>query len=155
VKKSPAQLDREIAEALSTPAQLDAEIAGKSKARKPRVVAHPKTTGETVIEVPDPLGSSYRRTFRLRPAETKTNYERGYQTMMAKSAKRTDDTWFVLTKSGMYVGILQEGSGSNPWNVYKLRQERGAISQSGEEVGASIRDAETRQDAVARGWWNT
>lgn len=144
--KTPAQFDAEIAEALS---------GGKKKARAVRVASHPKVTGETVIDVPDPLGSSYRRTFRLRPADMKTNYGNGGQVMMVMPAKRTDDTWLILTKSGMYVGVLQEGSGANPWNVYKLRQERGSIGQGGEEIGMNVRYGATWQEAIARGWWNT
>lgn len=148
--KTAAQLDREIAEALDK---------SKKKPRTPRVLPSPKATGETTVSVPSPTGTGHLYAYRLRPAEMRTIYETyGHGSeLIVKPAKRTDDTWLVLTKSGMYVGVLQEGSsyGDEPWCVYKLDRQTSAIAVAGEKVSKNIRCAATWQEAVAKGWWNT
>lgn len=165
-KKTASQLDAEIAEYLEEavyknpeafPGEAPVVLArrARNKGRAPKVPASPKPTGDTTITLPSSTGSGYGYTLTLRPAKVKTSYGpygHGPEKQTAYPAKRSDDQWFVLSKSGMYIGVLEEGSGDEPWCVTKLEREAGAIGPDGIGLRGGIRCAATWQEALARMW---
>jgi len=86
----------------------------------------------------------------------RTTYLNGSGTKTATLAKRSEEQWLVSTKSGRYLGVLQEGSGREPWSVAQLESEPTTIGGSGVRVRNYILTAATWRDAIAEGalvWW--
>jgi hypothetical protein len=153
--KSPAQLDREIAEALGTPTY--AEKNRKAERAAQATGSSPKLTGTTTIIVPNGQGDArpgYGYTYKLTPADLRTKYSSGGgQDLIATRAKKSMVHWLVQTKNGTYVGVLEEGIGREPWAIYKFDPPRGAISSAGEPVrGNSQVSSASWRDAVKRGF---
>jgi hypothetical protein len=85
-----------------------------------------------------------------------TTYLNGSETKTVTLAKRSEEQWLVSTKSGRYLGVLQEGSGREPWGVAQLATETTTIGGSGVRVRSYILTAPTWRDAIAEGalvWW--
>lgn len=153
----PASERGTVAEPADKPSALSPGMRAalaKAKKRPPRIAATPKNTGDTKIEIPSSTGTGYGYTFLLRPAKIKHDYTRGSGSeRIAYPTKRADDAWFVLSKNGTYLGVLEEGSGREPWGVSQLESSAGHVGERGVSVKASIRSAVTWQEAVAKGWW--
>jgi hypothetical protein len=162
MSRSPNHMDADIAEFLvlggrvvAAPAAAHVPEPTPHATRRPRrLPPHPAMAKETRLEVPD--GSGHPFTVVLRPARVRTTYLNGSGMKMATLAKRTEEQWLVSTKSGRYLGILQEGGGREPWGVAQLASETTAIGESGVRVRSHILTAATWRDAIAEGalvWW--
>lgn len=166
MSKSPHQMDTDIAEFLvlggrivpepAAPAahHIPEPTAAHATRRSRRLPPRPSTTKETRLEVPGRTGHPF--TVVLRPASVRTTYLNGSETKTVTLAKRSEEQWLVSTKSGRYLGILQEGSGREPWGVAQLATETTTIGGSGVRVRSYILTAPTWRDAIAEGalvWW--
>ena len=148
MKPTSAQMDRDLAAAGIT------KPAGSKRA--PKLAATPKMTGDTRIEVSSPTDSGYLTTYILRPATTRTDYRSnsGGDTFVM-NAKRSQGEWLVLSRNGTYLGALCEGSGREPWCTQELAGgSTAAIPKDGIRLSASLRCAETWQEAMRRARWN-
>lgn len=150
MSKPPEQIDMEIAEFLVLGGRVVQEPAAPVLKRPHRTPARPSMTKDTKLEVSG--RRSYSFTVTLRPAKV----TRSAEGRTVKLAKRSEDTWLVLTKSGRYLGVLEEGGGSEPWAVAKLAEETTAIGDRGVRVRDYLLTGVTWQAAVAHGagvWW--
>ncbi len=86
--------------------------------------------------------------FSLVPCDVTTTYERGGsgQKCTATLAKRSDDSWFVVSRSGSYLGVLEEGS--DYWSV-RVIPSTGAIPSTGIPLPNRIYTGETHTGALA------
>ncbi len=176
MSKSPDQIEIDIAEYLvlggrvvpessagPAPAAKRArrpapEHPGPRAARGPRrTPARPSTTKETKLEVPSTTGwTSHGFAVVLRPAKVRTTYLDGVGTRMVTLAKRSEDAWLVLTKSGHHLGVLEESTGSEPWVVAEIPSGTVAIGENGVRVRNHLLSGATWQEAIAHGarvWW--
>lgn len=166
MSKSPHQMDTDIAEFLALGGRIVPEpaapaahhvsesTAAHATTRPPRLPPRPSMTKETRLEVPNRSGHPF--TVVLRPARVRTTYINGTGTKMVTLAKRSEEQWLVSTKSGRYLGVLQEASGREPWAVSQLANETTTIADSGVRVRNHIMTAATWQEAIAEGarlWW--
>ncbi len=150
------QIEMDIADFLEFGGRVVAEPNPPRVTKRPhRMPARPSMTKDTKIEVPDRNGYPY--TVVLRPAEVRVSYAGSSGGIrMVTVAKRSEDTWLVLTKSGRYLGVLQEWTGREPWAVAKLAEETVTIGDRGVRVRDLLLTGVTWQEAVAQGarvWW--
>jgi len=162
MSKPPDQIEMELAEFLvfggrvvAEPTTRVPEPATRVTKRPRRMPARPSMVKDTTLEVPGRSGPTF--TLVLRPAQMGSSYDdssAGIRTVMV--AKRSEDTWLVLTKAGRYLGVLQEGSGREPWAVSQLAESTTFIGDKGVRVRAHLLTGETWHEALAHGarvWW--
>jgi hypothetical protein len=155
MSKTPEQLEMDIAEYLAVGGRVVSEQTTQRVTKRPcRMPARPSVAKDTKLEVPSRTGHGF--TVVLRPAQLRTTYIHGIGTSFATEAKRADDTWLVMTKTGGYLGLLQEGSGSEPWAVRRLEKVTVSIGKDGVRVMNHLLSEKTWQMALAEGarvWW--
>lgn len=115
----------------------------------------PAKTGDTKLTITDGRSSFV---FILRPAKVKIDYSASGGELRAFSVGRSDEAWFVLDKSGGYLGVVEEGAasaGDDGWGCLQFadRARRGAIPAEGVRLSAALRTGESWKDAIANSWW--
>lgn len=115
----------------------------------------PSKTGDTKLTITDGPSSF---TFILRPAKVKIDYAVSGGELRAFPVARSDEAWFVLDKSGGYLGVVEEGAadaGSDGWGCLQFadRARHGAVPAAGLRLSAVLRTGDSWKDAIANSWW--
>lgn len=116
----------------------------------------PSKTKDTTLDI---VEGNRKTSFRLRPAQVKIDYAvNSGGELRAFSAPSSSECWFVLDKSGKYLGVVEEGAadaGSGGWGClqFKNGQKYGAVPEHGLPLSAAIRIGDSWKDAIANSWW--